>query len=38
MNQIIKKLKEKFLPEAEIVDEICQEACHHCEEDLGCTK
>ncbi|CAI2182462.1 9782_t:CDS:2 [Funneliformis geosporum] len=26
MNQILKKLKEKFLPEAEIEDEICQEA------------
>ncbi|MCE8162918.1 MAG: hypothetical protein I3273_00845 [Candidatus Moeniiplasma glomeromycotorum] len=37
MNQIIEKLRAKFLPEVVFKYEICQENCHHCQEDLGCT-
>src|SRR5947207_7485083 len=37
MNQIIEKLRAKFLPEVIFKYEICQENCHHCQEDLGCT-
>ena len=41
MNQIIEKLKEKFLPpepELKFQYEICKVQCHHCQEDVGCTK
>ena len=41
MNQTIEKLKEKFLPaepELKFKYEICRVQCHHCQEDLGCTK
>ncbi|CAI2183226.1 156_t:CDS:2 [Funneliformis geosporum] len=34
MNQIIEKLKAKFLPEVIFKYEVCQENCHHCQEDL----
>jgi hypothetical protein len=37
MNQIIEKLRAKFLPEVVFRYEVCQENCHHCQEDLGCT-
>jgi hypothetical protein len=37
MNQIIEKLRSKFLPKVIFKYEICQENCHHCQEDLGCT-
>src|SRR5436190_23629546 len=37
MNQISEKLRVKFLPEVIFKYETCQEKCHHCQEDLGCT-
>ncbi|KLL01763.1 MAG: hypothetical protein MRERC_9c050 [Mycoplasmataceae bacterium RC_NB112A] len=36
MNQIIEKLRIKFLPEVNFKYEICQQNCHHCQEELGC--
>ena len=41
MNQTIEKLKEKFLPvepELKFKYKVCKVQCHHCQEDLGCTK
>jgi hypothetical protein len=39
MNVLLKRLKDKFLPDANFKYEICDLACgSHCKEYLGCTK
>lgn len=37
-NEKMEKLRNKFLPNVKFEYEICKEQCHHCSEELGCTK
>ena len=37
MHQTIEKLRTKFLSQVTFKYEVCQENCHHCQENLGCT-